>query len=97
VVEPANVDAGHEANKREWLQVLLAVLLFLLHVVLLGFILLGAFVIGAAIGALEILVSRKMSRTATLGGLKPWVLGFGIGTVILSVGYIGLAYVLYYT
>jgi hypothetical protein len=103
------VDVEASPNRYEWLQVLLAVLLFCVNFVLFGIVLVGGVHIGLGVGVLELVVSRKMSGRSTfrateaptsarsaLGGLGPWLLGFGVFNVIFSVGYVVLAYIVNY-
>ena len=91
---------GPYVNKYEWLQVVLVVLLFCAHLLLFGFVLLGAVYIGFPVGVLESVISWKMSGRMTfrasesptsvrsaLGGLRPWLLGFGVLIATFSVVY----------
>lgn len=87
------------ASKYEWLQVLLVVLLLCAHFVLSGIVHLGGVYIGLTIGGLELVAGWRMSSRLTfrapeaptsvssaLGGLRPWLLGFGAYIAIFSAG-----------
>lgn len=102
-----DVDAG--PSRYEWLQVLLAVLLFCANFVLFGIIIAGGVHIGFVVGVLELVVSGKMpgrltlraterpaSAGSALSGLRPWLLGFGVLNVVFSVGYVVLANIVSY-
>jgi hypothetical protein len=94
------VDVATRPNRYEWLQVLLAVLLFLANFVAFVYVLFGGVVIGVPVGGLELVVSWRMSTRLTfrateaptsvrsaLGGLRPWLLVFGAFIAIFSVVY----------
>lgn len=85
-------------NRYEWLQVLLAVLLFVANFVAFVYVFFGGVYIGLPVGAVELVVSWKMSTSLTfratevptsvrsaLGGLRPWLLVFGAFRAIFSV------------
>jgi hypothetical protein len=94
------VPAEPYVNKYKWLQVLLVVLLLCANAVLFVAVLFGAVYVGLPVGVLELVVGWKMSSRLTfrapgaptsvrsaLGGLRPWLLGFGACLAIFSVGY----------
>lgn len=95
--------ANPYVNKYEWLQVLLAVLLVVVHLTFCLMMVPGPVLTlpGIAIGVLEIAMSSKMSSRLTfratepplsvgsaMGGLRPWLVGVGILTATFSAAYL---------
>lgn len=84
------MDVEHGTTKYaslQVLQVLLAALLSLGHVVFYFAMLMGLDpLFGITIGVLEVAVSRMMSAGSALGILRLWLLAIGVCTTAVSVG-----------